>query len=144
MRNNSLRHDPLAQIRRHLPRPGMVCILLPQGIPASTMDPSPGYDARLTRLERDLAAVLERLRALEGMPSPSVLPAPPAPPAPDVPSAPAADMTGLATLLGRSFIVFGGAYLLRALTEPGRLPNAAGILIGFEYALFWLVSAWRY
>jgi hypothetical protein len=52
-------------------------------------------------------------------------------------------MAGFATLLGRSFIVLGGAYLLRALTESGRLPDAGGILVGLAYALLWLVAAWR-
>src|SRR5687768_7431154 len=140
-----------ALIQRPPPWRGLVCILLSQGTPASTMDPSRGYDARLTRLERELAVVLERLRVLEGIPAaglnvpPPAAPAdtPPSPRSSDVPSGASTDMTGLATLLGRSFIVFGGAYLLRALTESGRLPNAAGILIGFTYALFWLALAWR-
>jgi len=105
------------------------------------MDSSPEIDARLTRLEHDLAAVLERLRALEA--PGTVIPAAPL----DVPverTAPAArDMTGLASLLGRTFIVFGGAYLLRALTESGRLPNSAGILIGLAYAVLWLAASLR-
>jgi len=115
------------------------------------MTPAEGYEARLERLEHELAAVKERLRALEQSQPATTAESPdawlpevaagPAVPEPAVPST--TDVTGMATLLGRTFIVFGGAYLLRALTESGRLPNAAGIAIGFAYALLWLAAAWR-
>ena len=56
---------------------------------------------------------------------------------------PTRDAIGLTTLLGRTFMVFGGAYLLRALTESGRVPVAAGVIIGLAYSLTWLVAAHR-
>ena len=31
-------------------------------------------------------------------------------------------------------VIFGGAYLLRALTEAGILPQNAGIALGFAFA----------
>lgn len=46
-------------------------------------------------------------------------------------------------LIGRTLIVLGGAYLLRAVTEGGYLPAAMGVAIGMLYALFWSVPALR-
>jgi hypothetical protein len=46
-------------------------------------------------------------------------------------------------LLGRTLIVFGGAYLLRALTEGGYVPAAVGVLIGSLYAAMWSLLALR-
>jgi hypothetical protein len=46
-------------------------------------------------------------------------------------------------VIGRLFIAVGGGYLLRAATEAGTLSPAAGIAIGFVYALGWLVAADR-
>jgi hypothetical protein len=39
--------------------------------------------------------------------------------------------------------VLAGAYLLRALTESGTLPNAAGVALGLAYALAWTLAADR-
>ncbi|MEK6631009.1 MAG: hypothetical protein AABY89_09770, partial [Acidobacteriota bacterium] len=36
------------------------------------------------------------------------------------------DLVGVLSLLGRLFIVLGGAFLLRAMTDNGTLPPAAG------------------
>jgi hypothetical protein len=46
-------------------------------------------------------------------------------------------------LLGRSFLVLGGAFLIRALTDGGMLPRAAGIALGLAYAAGWVVLADR-
>ena len=130
---------------------GMVCILLLQGTLRTVMDASPGYDARLKQLERDLALLAERLRALE-LRQPqldivsgtnAVQDAERAAAAQAPPLERASTMTSLATLIGRALMVMGGAYLLRALTESGRLPNAGGILLGLAYAWFWLAAAWK-
>jgi hypothetical protein len=48
-----------------------------------------------------------------------------------------------ATYLGRVLLIFGGAYLLRAITDFGFLPTQAGIPIGTAYALLWLYMAYR-
>jgi hypothetical protein len=46
-------------------------------------------------------------------------------------------------VLGRMLIAIAGAYILRALTELGVLPAAAGVAIGLVYALVWLWVAAR-
>jgi hypothetical protein len=45
---------------------------------------------------------------------------------------------GLPALLGRTLIVFGGGFLLRALTDSGTLPVPAGVVAGLAYAACWL------
>lgn len=106
----------------------------------------PESEARLQRLEWELADVVRRLQALEG--------SRPAPPVEEVIAPPSVgsgvhviatptDVTAIATLLGRTFVVIGGAYLLRALTESGRLPPAAGVVIGLAYAVTWFVASYR-
>lgn len=50
----------------------------------------------------------------------------------------------VATHLGRVLLIFGGAYLLRAITDFGFLPTQAGIPVGIAYALIWLYMAYRF
>lgn len=110
-------------------------------------------DARIRQLEDGLLDVTRRLRALEDgrrAPVTSVHGAEPEAASPDTtrPLSPAAardvsDLASLATLLGRTFIVLGGGFLLRALTESGRLPGAVGVGLGLLYSLIWLVMADR-
>ena len=45
--------------------------------------------------------------------------------------------------LGTSFLVLGGAFLIRTVTEAGVLPTVAGIAVGFVYALGVIASADR-
>jgi hypothetical protein len=52
----------------------------------------------------------------------------------------AAFSAGTVSLVGRTLIVLGGAYLLRALTDSGLVPAPAGALAGLAYAVWWL---WR-
>jgi hypothetical protein len=56
----------------------------------------------------------------------------------ETPPLPVSDVTRIFGLTGRTLIAFGGAYLLRALTAAGYLPQAAGVLLAFLYALAWL------
>lgn len=112
------------------------------------MDRPQDVDPRLARLEQELAAVVRRLEALEAAvvttessPEAEVMAVRAASADRAVPAE--TDLAGWATLIGRSFIVLGGAYLLRALTEGGRLPLAAGAGIGLLYAGAWLWAAWR-
>lgn len=116
-------------------------------------DPLPIIEARLLQIERTLAEVEDRLRTLErraagAMPAVAADGAM-APPAAEAsqPASPAlgqgVEFTGTLALVGRTFMVFGGAYLLRALTESGRLPNGVGIALGLAYATAWLVLAER-
>ncbi|HXV63562.1 MAG TPA: hypothetical protein VEK15_22865 [Vicinamibacteria bacterium] len=53
------------------------------------------------------------------------------------------DLSPAVTLFGRSLVVLGGAYLIRALTESGALGSAWGIALGLGYALFWVLMADR-
>jgi hypothetical protein len=53
------------------------------------------------------------------------------------------DLASLLTPLGRTCLVLGGAYLLRALTDAGRIPVAGGIALGLAYALVWFLVADR-
>ena len=53
------------------------------------------------------------------------------------------DLVGVLSLLGRLFIVLGGAFLLRAMTDNGTLPPAAGVGAGLLYAMAWTVAAGR-
>jgi hypothetical protein len=46
-------------------------------------------------------------------------------------------------LAGRAFLAFGGAFVLRALTEAGTVGPAAGAWLGITYALAWLAAAAR-
>ena len=52
--------------------------------------------------------------------------------------------TGLVLpLVGRTFIVFGGAFLLRALTDGGQLPLVAGVTLGLLFAIAGVLAAER-
>lgn len=61
--------------------------------------------------------------------------------APEIPGR--AALTGALSAAGRTFVVFGGAYLLRALTDAGAVPAAGGIALGLAYGVLWLGFADR-
>ena len=90
-------------------------------------------------LERRLAAVENRLAALEGGTEVT----------PDYDREAAAPRLGdgfatnASTHVGRVLLIFGGAYLLRAITDYEFVPKAVGLLMGAIYAVFWLVIAYR-
>jgi hypothetical protein len=46
-------------------------------------------------------------------------------------------------LIGRLLLVLAGAYLIRALTEEGTVPEQAGVVAGLLYAFAWIVAADR-
>ena len=89
-------------------------------------------EARLTRVEK-------RLAKLEGT----------VPAEPDYNAEAAAPTLGIgdaanaSTHIGRVLLIFGGAYLLRAITEFQFLPTAIGLSLGAVYAVFWLFMAYR-
>ena len=67
-------------------------------------------------------------------------------PAPAVPEPPAGARTAPAAmlgLLGRTFLVLAGAFLIRVCTEGGELPRLAGVALGLIYAVVWALAANR-
>ncbi|HEY3356540.1 MAG TPA: hypothetical protein VGQ83_25035, partial [Polyangia bacterium] len=71
-----------------------------------------------------------------------------APPAPAAASSLAARAAadagpGLPTLAGRAVLVLAGAFLLRMVTESGRVSQGAGVALGLAYAALWTGLAHR-
>jgi len=102
---------------------------MPNGI--AMEDPVVALELRLTAVER-------RLTALESA-QPEVTAF--------IEEAPAADfgngsLSNASTLLGSVLLIFGGAYLLRAITDLNFVPTAFGIFLGASYALLWLLMAY--
>ena len=106
-------------------------------------------DARLGEIDRALADVHRRIAALEALElRPSEVSRPGIPPTASeaispLLSAGRPDVSSVASLVGRTFVVLGGAYLLRALTESGRLPGRGGVVLGLAYAVVWFGAADR-
>lgn len=46
-------------------------------------------------------------------------------------------------LVGRTLMILGGAYLLRAVTQNEMLPRIVGMVVGLAYAAGWLFAAYR-
>ena len=94
---------------------------------------------RIAELESRLARVEERLGVLEGEK--------PKKAARDesLPESTAAHrmVAGAPTHIGHTLLIFGGAYLLRAITDFQFVPTAIGIFLGATYAVFWLYMAYR-
>lgn len=94
----------------------------------------PSLDDRFTLIERRIAELEARLRAIDGK-------APLAEAAIELEGEAARftvagfDAAGTAALAGRSFVLLAGAYLLRALSESGTLDRATGAALGLAYAL---------
>jgi len=128
-------------------------------------DPQARIDARLQEIEQAIAALARRVALIEdaspnrtssagsedpasistrGMPAGSEDPASIGARAASI-STPAEtlDVVSLLSLVGRTCMVLGGAYLLRALTETGRLPGASGVGLGLVYSVAWFGAADR-
>ncbi|MGE5814831.1 MAG: hypothetical protein ACM36C_10125 [Acidobacteriota bacterium] len=52
-------------------------------------------------------------------------------------------LQGVVALVGRTLLVLGGAYFLRALTESQVLPALAGVAAGLVYAAMWMMASAR-
>jgi len=97
-----------------------------------------------------LAEAVEELRrrvaALEqwstSVASGASIPATPAPTAISTPDLPEVS-PGILAALGRLLLGIAGAYLLRAITEAGLVPQLTGTILGLLYAAGWLVSSFR-
>jgi hypothetical protein len=111
-------------------------------------------DDRLATLERSVSHLssavkdLERrLAELESRPAASVAAAADAAPSPDAGDTAfeaASDITVVAvlSLIGRTCLILGGAYVLRALTDAGTLPRVGGTALGIAYAIAWLLPVY--
>lgn len=94
---------------------------------------------RLSELERSIRAMQTRIDHLEGVsPAARSVAAPPLQ-ATGHPTQPSVD----ATLIGKSVLIVGGGYVLRAMTELGLLADTAGVVLGLLYALVWIGVADR-
>ncbi|MFN8178922.1 MAG: hypothetical protein U0167_13415 [bacterium] len=104
---------------------------------------------RLRRLERsveDLSAALaglaSRVEALErGSEKPRSAPSPEA--IPPSPRPVGFSLPGVLALAGRTFLVLGGAFLLRTITDAGVVPRSVGTALGLLYAAIWVLLAGR-
>jgi len=99
-------------------------------------------------LAHQLEAMEQRLSALEGCAAPppasdGEVPAVERLPPPPALAVPGFDARRWTTALGRAFIILGGAFLLRALTDAGVWPPAAGVSLGLIYAAGWVISSDR-
>ena len=94
---------------------------------------------RLAELESRLEAVERRLSALETTSSAETAVEQTAPDA-----SLGEGFVGSASIhIGRVLLIFGGAYLLRAVTESEYVPTGIGIAMGAGYALLWLLMGHR-
>jgi hypothetical protein len=96
----------------------------------------------LVRAVRDLTARIERLEKREEVGPPPSAPPPGAPREPTA-EAPRELEQGMLALLGRTLVVLGGGYLIRAMTDAGVLPPLGGVALGLLYAGFWIAAADR-
>jgi hypothetical protein len=105
-------------------------------------------ESRLQAVEEKVTRLSERIDHLEqrlaGLPAGSFPPAWPAgePQLPDVPSS-GTEMARWVTLLGRSCVVLGGAFLIRALTDGRLLPAGGGVALGLLFAAAWVFFSHR-
>jgi hypothetical protein len=107
---------------------------------------SPDIGARLEELANAVARLEGRVAALEKAPAQVRRPAtaPAARPAAGSEDAwDPAQVTRVLSLGGRTLLVLAGAFVLRALTDSGKLPAWIGVALGFAYAGAWIVMADR-
>jgi len=93
---------------------------------------------RVAALESRVAAVEQRLNAFEGAQQEASTPIGEGP-GPDLGEG---FLSNASTLIGSVLLIFGGAYLLRAITDLNFVPTAFGIFLGASYALVWLLMAY--
>lgn len=104
-------------------------------------------DERVRRLEAEVSDLSQRVQRLETALRLSHAPAAVAGAPPAVAAASSAARDGspalpqLLTYSGRTFLVLGGAFLVRALTEQGVLAPSAGVAAGLAFALAWIGAA---
>jgi hypothetical protein len=93
-------------------------------------------ESRVDQLARQVSDIERRISALDRS---EVAPETPA----VAPIAPETDLGVVFSFVGRTLLALGGAYLLRALTEAGALPQIAGVSLAAAYAAGWIFLAER-
>jgi hypothetical protein len=99
-------------------------------------------DQRLDAVDQRLQLIEERLSRLENAPLPRAA-APQHHVDADSPESVGGEGTPFLALAGKSILILGGAFLLRAATESTALPRQTGIALGLLYAVAWIVAAAR-
>ena len=99
-------------------------------------------ETRVMLLESALAELEQRLRVLETEPPSEADAAATTPRVSETAQTPRFDVVGTFAIVGRTFVLFALAYLLRAFTESGTLDRAMGAAIGGAYAIALAVAAY--
>ncbi|HET9300749.1 MAG TPA: hypothetical protein VFO11_12450, partial [Candidatus Polarisedimenticolaceae bacterium] len=94
----------------------------------------------MTRL---IGRVEEMEQRLSGMPLPEPPQGWPLPKHPLQGPSAGGEVTRWVTLLGRSCVVLGGAFLIRALTDGRVLPGGMGVALGIAFAATWVFFSHR-
>lgn len=99
---------------------------------------------RLERIESNIRELSARLAAVESVAHVQAVVAPVVAPVENVSDqTTAADLRHPMALMGRSVLILGGAFVLRALTESAVLPPIGGVAAGLIYAVAWILLAHR-
>lgn len=109
---------------------------------AGSAPPSTPLELRLEALSLEVGALRQRVEALEHR-APATVETPVVAAAPTVHQPGGREALITLPLVGRTFLVLGGAYVLRALTEAGVLNTHAGVVAGLLYAALFLLLADR-
>ena len=96
-------------------------------------------DQRLDGIDQRLQQIEERLSRLENAPVTEAAIARES--AIVAPEPEAGENSPILALAGKSILILGGAFLLRAATESTALPRQIGVVLGLLYATAWIVAA---
>src|ERR1035438_5971319 len=109
---------------------------------ASSTNSAPARSGELEELILEVKDLRQRVLKLEehlGTAVAALAVAAPTPPLSTPPLADAFDLPpNTVPVFGRMLVAIAGAYVLRALTDWGALPAAAGVAVGLVYALIWI------
>jgi hypothetical protein len=101
-------------------------------------------ESRIDEMTARLARIEERLERVEAGGGEPLQPARSgASLAPEVESFELPSFAGTLALVGRTFVILAGAFLLRVMTESGAVPYPVGVALGLCYAAAWIVLADR-
>ncbi|MBI3132753.1 MAG: hypothetical protein HYZ13_15665 [Acidobacteria bacterium] len=112
--------------------------VVPASQPASPEDRLQALEATLVDLQRRMGQMEVAIFGVE-----NVQRAPGAAAASSIAGDQTPTTVNVLGLAGRAFLILGGAFLIRALTEGGTLPKGLGVLLGILYAAVWAIAALR-